>query len=70
MKTRSNLLATCTFTPLYGRLCNVLGRKGANQTALFFTAAGCLMCGLSQNMEMLIAARFVRRSFASAKPET
>lgn len=53
------LLATCTFTPLYGRLCNVLGRKGANRTALFFAAAGCVMCGLSQSMEMLIAARFL-----------
>lgn len=53
------LLATCTFTPLYGRLCNVLGRKGANRTALFFAAAGCVMCGLSRNMEMLIAARFL-----------
>ncbi|XP_006458763.1 hypothetical protein AGABI2DRAFT_115784 [Agaricus bisporus var. bisporus H97] len=53
------LLATCTFTPLYGRLCNVLGRKGANQTALFFAAAGCVMCGLSNSMEMLILARFL-----------
>ncbi|KXN83411.1 Vacuolar basic amino acid transporter 1 [Leucoagaricus sp. SymC.cos] len=53
------LLATCTFTPLYGRLCNVLGRKGANRTALFFAAAGCLMCGLSRSMEMLIVARFL-----------
>ncbi|KAJ3569641.1 hypothetical protein NP233_g4918 [Leucocoprinus birnbaumii] len=53
------LLATCTFTPLYGRLCNVLGRKGANHAALFFAAAGCLMCGLSRSMEMLILARFL-----------
>ena len=54
------LLATCSFTPLYGRLCNVLGRKGANQTALFFAGLGVLMCGLSTNMETLIVARFVR----------
>ena len=53
------LLATCSFTPLYGRLCNVLGRKRANQTALFFAGLGVLMCGLSTNMETLIVARFV-----------
>ncbi|KAF7314965.1 Vacuolar amino acid permease [Mycena indigotica] len=53
------LLATCTFTPLYGRLCNVLGRRRANHTALLFSAFGAIGCGLSQNMEMLIAARFI-----------
>ncbi|KAF9481292.1 vacuolar amino acid permease [Pholiota conissans] len=54
----SYLLATCTFTPLYGRLCNVLGRKGANQVAMLFAGLGVLMCGLSTSMEMLILARF------------
>ncbi|GLB35661.1 putative vacuolar amino acid permease [Lyophyllum shimeji] len=53
------LLATCTFNPLYGRLCNVLGRKGATQLALSFTALGILGCGLSQSMEMLIVSRFL-----------
>ncbi|KAI9069434.1 vacuolar amino acid permease [Trametes sanguinea] len=53
------LLATCTFTPLYGRLCNVLGRRGANQVAVFFAGLGTMACGLSSNMEMLIAARFL-----------
>ncbi|KAF9460915.1 major facilitator superfamily domain-containing protein [Collybia nuda] len=55
----SYLLATCTFTPLYGRLCNVLGRKGAHQTALTFTGLGILLCGFSRNMETLILARFL-----------
>ncbi|CEL61791.1 Vacuolar membrane amino acid uptake transporter fnx2 OS=Schizosaccharomyces pombe (strain 972 / ATCC 24843) GN=fnx2 PE=3 SV=1 [Rhizoctonia solani AG-1 IB] len=55
----SFLLATCTFTPLYGRLCNVLGRRGANQTAVLFAAVGTLACGLSNSLEMLIAARFL-----------
>ena len=59
------LLATCSFTPLYGRLCNVLGRKRANHTALFFSGLGVLMCGLSTNMEMLIVARFVRLYYFS-----
>ena len=60
---RRYLLATCTFTPLYGRLSNVLGRRGANQTAVFFACLGTVACGLSTNMESLIAARFVRIAF-------
>lgn len=52
------LLATCSFTPLYGRLCTVLGRKGAQQAALVLTASGTLACGLAPNMNLLIAARF------------
>ncbi|KAF7295895.1 Vacuolar amino acid permease [Mycena chlorophos] len=55
----SYLLATCTFTPLYGRLSNVMGRRGANLTAICFTAAGTIGCGLSTSMEGLIAARFL-----------
>jgi len=55
----SYLLAACTFTPLYGRLCNVMGRRGANQLAVSIAALGTLCCGLSTNMEMLIAARFL-----------
>ncbi|KAJ7184611.1 vacuolar amino acid permease [Mycena filopes] len=53
------LLATCTFTPLYGRLCNILGRRGANQVAIAFAALGTISCGLSHNMETLILARFL-----------
>ena len=59
MSNASYLLATCTFTPLYGRLCNVMGRRGANRAAVLFCAFGTLACGLSQNMPMLIASRFV-----------
>lgn len=36
-----------------------MGRRGANQTAVFFAALGTAACGFSTNMEMLIAARFV-----------
>ncbi|KAI0261793.1 major facilitator superfamily domain-containing protein [Gloeopeniophorella convolvens] len=53
------LLAICTFTPLYGRLCNVMGRRGANQIAVVISSIGTLACGLSGNMEVLIAARFL-----------
>ncbi|KAJ2923046.1 hypothetical protein H1R20_g14050, partial [Candolleomyces eurysporus] len=55
----SYLLATCTFTPLYGRLCDLLGRRRANQMAVGFTAAGILACGLSNSMAALIIARFL-----------
>jgi len=55
----SYLLAICTFTPLYGRLCNVLGRRGANQIAVILAGVGTLACGLSNSMELLITARFV-----------
>lgn len=36
-----------------------MGRRGANQTAVFFAALGTLACGFSSNMNVLIAARFV-----------
>ena len=39
-----------------------MGRRGANQTAVFFAALGTAACGFSTSMEMLIAARFVSRS--------
>ncbi|KAG0701570.1 major facilitator superfamily domain-containing protein, partial [Suillus ampliporus] len=55
----SYLLATCTFTPLYARLCNIMGRRGASQLAISIAALGTLCCGLSTNMEMLVAARFL-----------
>ncbi|KIJ12570.1 hypothetical protein PAXINDRAFT_82767 [Paxillus involutus ATCC 200175] len=55
----SYLLAACTFTPLYGRLCNVLGRRGANQTAVIAAALGTIACGFSRNMETLVVARFL-----------
>ncbi|THV06874.1 vacuolar amino acid permease [Dendrothele bispora CBS 962.96] len=53
------LLATCTFTPLYGRLSNVMGRKGAALTAVSFAGLGTLACGLSNSMELLIFSRFI-----------
>ncbi|KAF8061802.1 vacuolar amino acid permease [Lyophyllum atratum] len=55
----SYLLATCTFTPLYGRLCNAIGRRGANHSAVLFAAIGIFGCGWSSSMKMLIVSRFV-----------
>lgn len=54
------LLSTCTFTPLYGRLCTILGRRAACQTALLATAVGTFLCGISGGMVELTVARFVR----------
>lgn len=55
----SYLLATCTFTPLYGRLSDVMGRSRANKLAIFFAAVGILACGFSNSMQMLIISRFI-----------
>lgn len=55
----SYLLAVCTFTPLYGRLCNIMGRRGANQLAVCIAALGTLLCGFSTSMELLVVARFL-----------
>jgi MFS family permease len=44
-----------------------MGRRGANQTAVFFAGIGTLCCGLSNSLEMLIAARFVSVSMAANK---
>lgn len=45
--------------PLYGRLSNVLGRRGANQLAVAMLFLGTLGCGIAPSMKWLIAARFV-----------
>ncbi|KIJ19357.1 hypothetical protein PAXINDRAFT_68922 [Paxillus involutus ATCC 200175] len=55
----SYLLAICTFTPLYGRLSDVMGRRNANQLAVSVAAIGTLLCGCSRSMNMLIFARFL-----------
>ncbi|PVF97617.1 MFS general substrate transporter [Serendipita vermifera] len=55
----SFLLATCTFTPLYGRLCTAMGRKGAQHVTLAFAGLGTLACGSAPNINFLIAVRFV-----------
>ncbi|KAI0637813.1 vacuolar amino acid permease [Trametes polyzona] len=55
----SYLLSVCCFTPLYGRLSDILGRKGAMLLALSFFGWGTLFCGLAPSMDALIAARAV-----------
>ncbi|KIM91030.1 hypothetical protein PILCRDRAFT_160549 [Piloderma croceum F 1598] len=55
----SYLLSVCCFTPLYGRLSDILGRKGALLVALTLFGSGTILCGLASSMEMLIAARAI-----------
>ncbi|PFH52884.1 hypothetical protein AMATHDRAFT_1920 [Amanita thiersii Skay4041] len=53
------LLSVCCFTPLYGRLTDILGRKGAMLLALSLFGSGTLFCGFAPSMKSLIAARAV-----------
>ena len=53
------LLSVCCFTPLYGRLSDILGRKGAMLLALSFFGLGTLLCGVAPSMNVLIAARAI-----------
>ncbi|PSR73635.1 hypothetical protein PHLCEN_2v10554 [Hermanssonia centrifuga] len=55
----SYLLSVCCFTPLYGRLSDILGRKGAMLLALSLFGVGTLLCGLAPSMDSLIAARAI-----------
>jgi MFS family permease len=52
-------VALAAFTPLYGKLADIMGRRGANLTALGFFTLGNLGCGLSPNMICLIVSRAV-----------
>ncbi|KAF8580262.1 MFS general substrate transporter [Ramaria rubella] len=55
----SYLLSVCCFTPLYGRLSDILGRKGAMLLALTLFTSGTLFCGLAPSMDLLILARAI-----------
>ncbi|PWN47285.1 MFS general substrate transporter [Violaceomyces palustris] len=55
----SYLLSVCAFSPVYGRLSDIIGRKGALLVALFFFTVGNGACGLASTMESLLVARFV-----------
>jgi MFS family permease len=55
----SYLLSVCCFTPIYGRLCDIIGRRGAMLTALSFFGIGTIGCGFAPSMETLILARAV-----------
>ena len=53
------LLSVCCFTPLYGRLSDIIGRRGAMLLALSLFGTGTLLCGFASSMNVLIAARAI-----------
>lgn len=53
------LTQTCS-TPLWGKLGDLLGRKGMFQACVLFFVAGSVLCGLSQNMVELVLFRAVQ----------
>ncbi|KAI0069016.1 vacuolar amino acid permease [Artomyces pyxidatus] len=55
----SYLLSVCCFTPLYGRLSDIIGRRGAMLLALTLFGVGTTLCGIAPSMEALIAARAI-----------
>lgn len=55
----SYLLSVCCFTPIYGRLCDIVGRQRSMLIALSFFSLGNVLCAVAPSMECLIAARMV-----------
>ncbi|KAF8209329.1 MFS general substrate transporter [Mycena galopus ATCC 62051] len=51
------LLSLCAFTPLYGRLANILGRRPSMLFAGTLFGVGTVLCGCAQNIWQLIACR-------------
>jgi len=51
------LLASTVSTPLYGKLGDLYGRKGVFRVAIALFLAGSVLCGVAQDMTMLIAFR-------------
>ncbi|WVR06002.1 hypothetical protein IAU60_003030 [Kwoniella sp. DSM 27419] len=53
----SYMLSVCCLTPIYGRLCNILGRQASMLLALAIFTTGNLLCAVAPTMNTLIAAR-------------
>jgi EmrB/QacA subfamily drug resistance transporter len=51
------LLTSAISTPIYGKISDLFGRKKIFQTAIVIFLIGSVLCGVSQNMSELIAAR-------------
>lgn len=54
------LLAQTCSTPLWGKLGDLLGRKGVFQACVIFFIAGSILCGLSQNLPELVLFRAIQ----------
>lgn len=57
--TTTYVLASTITMPLYGKLGDLIGRKGLLMTALGLYTLGKVICGISLNMEMLITGRMI-----------
>ncbi|CAG8505430.1 2504_t:CDS:2 [Ambispora leptoticha] len=55
----SYLLTSTAFQPLYGKFSDIFGRKATFIFALGVFEAGSLLCGISQNMTMMIISRAI-----------
>lgn len=53
----SYLLTSAIATPIYGKIGDLLGRKKIMQTAIIIFLIGSALCGLSRNMDELVAFR-------------
>ncbi|KAF3480651.1 uncharacterized protein GIQ15_05998 [Arthroderma uncinatum] len=53
----SYFLSLTAFQPLYGRLSDIFGRKACLLFGYTIFGTGCVLCGLAQNINQLIAAR-------------
>lgn len=55
----SYLVSVCAFSSIYGRLSDIIGRKGALLVALTFLTTGTCLCAIAKSMNALLIARFV-----------
>ncbi|KAK2592306.1 hypothetical protein QQS21_009996 [Conoideocrella luteorostrata] len=55
----SYFLTLTSFQPLYGKLCDIFGRKECLLFAYAFFAVGCLGCGLARNLVQLCVSRAI-----------
>ncbi|KIR32735.1 multidrug resistance protein fnx1 [Cryptococcus deuterogattii MMRL2647] len=53
------LLSVCCFTPVYGRLSDLIGRRNAHLTGLTLFTLGTFGCAIAPSMPFLIIARFL-----------
>lgn len=51
------LLTSAITTPIYGKISDLIGRKKIFQSAIVIFLIGSMLCGVSQSMSQLIAAR-------------
>lgn len=53
------LLSLCCFTPIYGRLADMIGRRAGYLVAMAFFTFGTALCAVAPSMYWLIAARLI-----------